>query len=38
MLAEKAADIVLGNTPPAPEHPAVPVSAADTAGLDARDG
>jgi len=32
MLAEKAADIVLGNTPLAPEHPAVPSPAGDTAG------
>jgi choline dehydrogenase len=38
MLAEKAADIVLGNTPLAPESPAVPTPAADTAGADARDG
>jgi choline dehydrogenase len=34
MLAEKAADIVLGNTPLAPERPAVP-AASDTAGADA---
>jgi choline dehydrogenase len=32
MLAEKAADIVLGNTPLAPEYPAVPSPAGDTAG------
>jgi choline dehydrogenase len=38
MLAEKAADIVLGNTPLAPERPAVPAPAGDTAGVDARDG
>jgi choline dehydrogenase len=31
MLAEKAADIVLGNTPLAPEYPTVPAPAADTA-------
>jgi choline dehydrogenase len=32
MLAEKAADIVLGNTPLAPEYPAVPSPVGDTAG------
>jgi choline dehydrogenase len=38
MLAEKAADIVLGNTPLAPEHPAVPAGAGGgTAGADAAD-
>jgi choline dehydrogenase len=38
MLAEKAADIVLGNTPLAPEHPAVPAGAGGgTAGADASD-
>jgi choline dehydrogenase len=35
MLAEKAADIVLGNTPLAPEYPAVPAPASDAAGADA---
>jgi choline dehydrogenase len=35
MLAEKAADVVLGNTPLAPEYPAVPTGASDTAGADA---
>jgi choline dehydrogenase len=35
MLAEKAADIVLGNTPLAPEYPAVPARTTDTAGADA---
>jgi choline dehydrogenase len=38
MLAEKAADIVLGNTPLAPERPAVPGPAGETAGADTRDG
>jgi len=37
MLAEKAADILLGNTPLAPENPAVPARAGGTAGADARD-
>ncbi|GAA0905230.1 choline dehydrogenase [Pseudonocardia zijingensis] len=32
MIAEKAADIVLGNTPLAPEYPDVPTRAADHAG------
>ena len=32
MLAEKAADIVLGNTPLAPEYPAAPSPVGDTAG------
>ena len=35
MLAEKAADIVLGNAPLAPEYPTVPARASDTAGADA---
>jgi choline dehydrogenase len=37
MLAEKAADIVLGNTQLAPEYPAVPARAGDTTGADTGD-
>jgi choline dehydrogenase len=37
MLAEKAADILMGNTPLAPENPAVSARAGKTAGADADD-